>query len=445
MITPNQPISCVPSLATNKAPVDALTNNGYYVASANVTRFAYPEGFVLVDFTGSGPRYLTVNYGVNPATTCRNSVLRIQISDFTKTGNDVLYIYGYNGVEIHDNGVYIIPIATSVFNFELAGSTIASFRIISVQVFCVSEIDGCDNCKTGEYQQPIFIEYNGSGWVSESLSFQAPALRFKNLVYSICEGGPEWDLGNDDWGNIDAFPPPCSIDLNYCYATTGVRNSYVNGDFSSSLINGKTYRISYTLEEIEGEFCGLVNSLQVYTPSPIITITTTDAVCPGEYVYYFTYSGTSYVAGQSIHFTVTTNADGKIKMRISNVRVDELGGYTLTLLPSNLIWSNPSFLASHYMQTYIDSESFYGDTFFSTFHFVSNHPNTGFNKDDCFRLIITQDTYDPNFGGDDWYCLSEEYKWVTDTCNTVRVMATQDVTNAEGVCAFGFDYKPTPA
>ena len=438
MITPNQPISCVPSTITNVAPVDALTKVNYYTpGSGSVGRNNITGLGVDVTFTGSGARYLAVNYGVISNKDCKNSILTITISNFTQTGSNILYIYGYNGVEITGNGTYNIPIKTAEFNFELAGTTTLSFRITSVQVYCISEIEGCDNCKTGEYQQPILIEYNGSRWVSESLSFQAPALRFKNLVYSICDGNPEWTLSSG-WGTIDTTPA-CGVDLNYCYPSAGTYNGFVNGLFSSSLINGKRYRISYTLEEIGGEFCGFVNTMGILNPSAATF--TDDAVCPGDYVHYFDYTGASYLTGTSINFSVRTNSDGKIKMRISNVRVDELGGYTATLLPSDLIWSSGFSNFYQSIKTQVDSESFYGDTFFSTFHFVSNFPNAAFNKNDCFRLLITSDTND---GGNDWYCLSEEYKWVTDECNTIRVMATQDVTSTEGICAFGFDYKPTP-
>ena len=438
MITPNQPISCVPSTATNNAPANAATNLSYYTPSASVTKDNI-TGFVRITFAGSGARFCAVNYNVNPATTCKNAILRIEISNFTKTGGDVLYIYGYNGIEIDDNGIYQIPISTATFNFELAGSTTLQFTIKSVQVFCVSESEDCDNCKTGDYQQPILTEFNGSGWTSESLSFQAPALMFKNLLYSICDGNPEWTL-TSGWGSIDTTPV-CGVDLNYCYPSAGTYNGFVNGLFSSPLINGKRYRISYTLEEIGGEFCGFVNTLAVLNPAAASF--TDDAICPGDYVHYFTYTGTSYLTGTNLNFSIRTNANGKVKMRISNVRVDELGGYTATLLPSDLIWSNPAFDSFYKsIKTQVDSESFYGDTFFCTFHFVSNNPNAGFNKDDCFRIIITQDTYD---GGSDWYCLSEEYKWITDPCNTIRVLASQNVTDTKGACAFGFNYPSSTA
>ena len=366
MIIPNQPISCVPSTITNVAPVDAATKANYYTpGSGSVGRSNITGLGVDVTFTGSGARYLAVNYGVISNKDCKNSILTITISNFTQTGSNILYIYGYNGVEITGNGTYNIPIKTAEFNFELAGTTTLSFRITSVQVYCISEIEGCDNCKTGEYQQPILIEYNGSGWVSESLSFQAPALRFKNLVYSICDGNPEWTLSSG-WGTIDTTPA-CGVDLNYCYPSAGTYNGFVNGLFSSSLINGKRYRISYTLEEIGGEFCGFVNTMGILNPSAATF--TDDAVCPGDYVHYFDYTGASYLTGTSINFSVRTNSDGKIKMRISNVRVDELGGYTATLLPSDLIWSSGFSNFYQSIKTQVDSESFYGDTFFSTFHF----------------------------------------------------------------------------
>ena len=187
MIIPNQPIVCVDStLGTDDlVPVDWNTETSYY--DGNIT--------VIVGdgITVSGPSNGIVNFG-NGGNDCKNAILRIHVSGIDLTGECSIILNGLSDISITTTGWWQIPITTAEFSFTFDCPE-SSLSIDDMHIYCF-DVDEpqCDNCKTGDYSQPILINVLSSSYNTEALSLQAEAIFCDESIAPDFCGDEDWTL-----------------------------------------------------------------------------------------------------------------------------------------------------------------------------------------------------------------------------------------------------------
>lgn len=437
MITPNQPIVCVDSTLDSKnwVPDDWKTKIGYYDGDATLV------AGIGVKFGGNSPK-TTVNFFSNKAP-CKNAILRVYVTEVVLASGCTATLVGLNDLNIDSVGWWQIPITSSVFDVSIScpGSniTISDMRI---SCFSVDE-EECTNCKTGDYSQPILIN-KITPTNTDSLSLQMEGIFCPtSIIADFCVDGAAWTLATSapyaaqTW--IDLNDIPCYIFVDGgCTPVPATSNWSATATASIDLVTGGHYSITLTLDELEGEFCGNVDILL----DGAIVSTAENLSCPGDYTFYFTWTGDPGTYSLVVRFQPQLiNGLYKAKMKLTSIEVNRASGATVTLLPSNSLTSidySNNFKTSYVFGAFTAVQPDQGH-FFYQFGFTSD-TLAPYSQYDCFRLLITQD-YGCN--NEMQYCITETYKWVTDTCNTIRVLASQDVTDEKGACAFGFQYPPS--
>jgi hypothetical protein len=436
MIIPNQPIVCVDSTLSTKdlVPADWNSETNYYQGGITVT--------LGVGVTVSGPTKGTVDFR-NQGNDCKNAILRIHVSGINLPEECSIILNGLSDISITTTGWWQIPITTAEFSFTFDCPD-ASIDIDDMHIYCF-DVDEpqCDNCKTGEYSQPILISFfSSSSYNTESLSVQAEAIFCdESIAPNFCVG-EDWTLSvsepyedETDWIALGGTPPNCYLTVSGGCDPAATSAWSASAEASINLVEEAAYKIVLTLEEFDDEFCGNVDILV----DGVAVEQGTDLACPGEYILYFTWTG----ATGSYPFEINVDAqlvDGKYKakLRVASVAIYESFGFSVTLLPSDSLTSVD--YANSAKTTYVFT-GFYGGIYSYAFSFGSDS-RASYSEYDCFRLAITQ-----NQGCDEemQYCVTETYKWITDPCNTIRVLASQDVTDTKGACAFGFTYPSNDA
>lgn len=431
MITPNQPIVCVDSTlgATNYTPSDWTTKLSYYQGDATLIPGTGVE-------FGGGAATTKVVYTTKPP--CKNAILRVNVTSLTLDPGCTATLVGLNNLNINSVGWWQIPI-TSVA-FEIIISCAGSFiTITDMEILCFSvDEEECTNCKTGDYSQPILIN-KALPTSTDSLSLQMEGIFCPtNIIADFCVDEASWVLATSapyaaqPW--IDINNSPCYIYVNGgCTPVQATSNWSATATTNIDLVTGGHYSITLTLGELEGEFCGNVDILL----DGAIVSTAENLSCPGDYTFYFTWTGGPGTYSLVVRFQPQLiNGLYKAKMKLTSIEVNRASGATVTLLPSDSLTSVN--YDNNFKTVNVFAVSDQGH-FFYQFAFTSG-TLTPYSQYDCFRLLITQD-YSCNETMQ--YCVTETYKWVTDTCNTIRVLASQDVTDEEGACAFGFQYPPS--
>ena len=436
MITPNQPIVCVDSTlgTTNYTPSDWTTKLSYYQGDATLIPGTG------VEFGGGAPSTKVI-YTTKPP--CKNAILRVNVTSLTLDPGCTATLVGLNNLNINSVGWWQIPI-TSVA-FEVIVSCAGSFiTITDMEILCFSvDEEECTNCKTGDYSQPILLNKT-LPTNTDSLSLQMEGIFCPtNIIADFCVDEGSWVLATSapyaaqTW--IDINDVPCYIYVDGgCTPVQATSNWSATATTNIDLVTGGHYSITLTLGELEGEFCGNVDILL----DGAIVSTAENLSCPGDYTFYFTWTGDPGTYSLVVRFQPQLiNGLYKAKMKLTSIEVNRASGATVTLLPSNSLtnvdYSN-NFKTSYVFGIFTGVQPDQGH-FFYQFGFTSDSL-TPYSQYDCFRLIITQDY---GCSSDMQYCITETYKWVTDTCNTIRVLASQDVTDEKGACAFGFQYPPS--
>jgi hypothetical protein len=436
MITPNQPIVCVDSTlgATNYTPSDWTTKASYYQGDATLIPGTG------VEFGGGAPSTKVV-FTTKPP--CKNAILRVNVTGITLDPGCTATLVGLNNLNIDSVGWWQIPITSVAFEVVIscAGSFIA---ITDMEILCFSvDEEDCTNCKTGDYSQPILLNKT-LPTNTDSLSLQMEGIFCPtNIIADFCVDGSAWTLATSapyaaqTW--IDLNDIPCYIYVDGgCTPVQATSNWSATATATIDLVTGGHYSITLTLDELEGEFCGNVDILL----DGAIVSTAENLSCPGDYTFYFTWLGDPGTYSLVVRFQPQLiNGFYKAKMKFTSIEVNRASGATVTLLPSdhltNVDYAN-NFKTSYVFGVFTAIQPDQGH-FFYQFGFTSD-TLAPYSQYDCFRLLITQD-YSCNDTMQ--YCVTETYKWVTDTCNTIRVLASQDVTDEKGACAFGFQYPPS--
>lgn len=435
MITPNQPIVCVDSTlgATNYTPSDWTTKSSYYQGDATLIPGTGVE-------FGGGAATTKVVYTTKPP--CKNAILRVNVTSLTLDPGCTATLVGLNNLNIDSVGWWQIPI-TSVA-FEVVISCAGSFiTITDMEILCFSvDEEECTNCKTGDYSQPILL--NKDAINTDSLSLQMEGIFCPtNIIADFCVDEASWALATSapyaaqSWIGINASPCYIFVDGG-CTPVQATSNWSATATTNIDLVTGGHYSITLTLDELEGEFCGNVDILL----DGAIVSTAENLSCPGDYTFYFTWTGNPGTYSLVVRFQPQLiNGLYKAKMKLTSIEVNRASGATVTLLPSDSLtgvdYAN-NFKTSYVFGVFTGVQPDQGH-FFYQFGFTADNL-TPYSQYDCFRLLITQD-YSCNETMQ--YCVTETYKWVTDTCNTIRVLASQDVTDEKGACAFGFQYPPS--
>lgn len=436
MITPNQPIVCVDSTLDSKnwVPDDWKTNSAYYEGDVTL------GGGAIV--LGGGSPKITVNFFSNKPP-CKNAILRVNVSSFDVLDGCTVTINGLNDLQITSAGWWQIPITASVFDVSISCAE-SSITIVDMRISCFSvDEEDCTNCKTGDYSQPILIN-KITPTNTDSLSLQMPAIFCPNSIVSdFCEEGSPWGLAvsepyeEETWIFYEEEPCELIVDGG-CADPTATSPWYASATQSAIFFANQHYSITLTLDDVGGEFCGDVDILidgEIVSNAEGIS-------CPGTHTFYFTWDGLT--GTQTIEVRVNALLVGglyKAKMKLTGFEINRASGATVTLLPSDSLTSvnyGNNFKTSYVFGAFTAIQPDQG-YFFYQFGFTSD-TLAPYSQHDCFRLLITQD-YSCN--NDFQYCVTETYKWVTDTCNTIRVLASQDVTDEKGACAFGFQYPPS--
>lgn len=431
MITPNQPIVCVDSTlgTTNYTPSDWTTKLSYYQGDATLIPGTGVE-------FGGGASSTKVIYTTKPP--CKNAILRVNVTSLTLDPGCTATLVGLNNLNINSVGWWQIPI-TSVA-FEVIISCAGSFiTITDMEILCFSvDEEECTNCKTGDYSQPILLNKT-LPTNTDSLSLQMEGIFCPtNIIADFCVDEAAWTLATSapyaaqTWIGINDVP--CYIYVNGgCTPVQATSNWSSTATTNIDLVAGGHYSITLTLGELEGEFCGNVDILI----DGAIVSTAENLSCPGDYTFYFTWTGDPGTYSLVVRFQPQLiNGLYKAKMKLTSIEVNRASGATVTLLPSDSLTSVN--YGNSFKTGYVFAVSDQGH-FFYQFGFTSD-TLAPYSQYDCFRLLITQD-YGCN--NEMQYCITETYKWVTDTCNTIRVLASQDVTDEKGACAFGFQYPPS--
>lgn len=435
MIIPNQPIVCVDSTLSTKdlVPEDWTGEPSYYQGNVAVSQGESIEisgpGSAKVDFRTDGED-------------CKNAILRIHVSGLFLNEGCTVILNGLSDISITTTGWWQIPITNSAFEFSFdCPETTITIDDMHIYCFDVDEPQ-CDNCKTGDYSQPILINLLPSSYNTEALSVQAEAIFCNESIAPDFCVEEDWTLSvtepyeaETDWIALGGTPPNCYLTVSGGCDPAATSAWSASAEGTINLVQGAAYKIVLTLEELDDEFCGNVDILV----DGVAVEQGTNLACPGEYILYFTWTGTT----GSYPFRIKVDAqlvDGKYKakLRVASVAIYESFGFSVTLLPSDSLTSVS--YANSAKTTYV-IEGFYGGVYSYTFTFFSNS-RASYSEYDCFRLAITQ-----NQGCDEemQYCVTETYKWITDPCNTIRVLASQDVTDTKGACAFGFTYPSNDA
>jgi hypothetical protein len=436
MITPNQPIVCVDSTLDSKnwVPDDWKTNSAYY--NGDVTL----GGGVIV--LGGGSPKITVSFFSNKPP-CKNAILRVNVSSFDVSDGCTVTINGLNDLQITSTGWWQIPITASVFDVSISCGD-SSITISDMQIFCFSvDEEDCTNCKTGDYSQPILINKT-LPTNTDSLSLQMEGIFCPtSLVPNFCPNNGSWTRATSapyaaqTWIAYNASP--CYLYVNGgCTPVQATSNWSATATRNIDVVTGGHYSISLTLDELSNEFCGNVDILL----DGAIVSTAENLSCPGDYTFYFTWTG----AAGTFPLVVRVQPQlisglYKAKLKLTSIQVNRASGATVTLLPSDSLTGidyTKNFKTSYVFGVFTAIQPDQGH-FFYQFGFTSDTLSP-YSQYDCFRLLITQD-YSCNDTMQ--YCVTETYKWVTDTCNTIRVLASQDVTDEKGACAFGFQYPPS--
>lgn len=431
MITPNQPIVCVDSTlgTTNYTPSDWTTKLSYYQGDATLIPGTG------VEFGGGAPSTKVI-YTTKPP--CKNAILRVNVTSLTLDPGCTATLVGLNNLNIDSVGWWQIPITSVAFEviISFAGSFIT---ITDMEILCFSvDEEECTNCKTGDYSQPILLNKT-LPTSTDSLSLQMEGIFCPtNIIADFCVDEASWTLATSapyaaqTW--IDINNAPCYIYVDGgCTPVQATSNWSATATTNIDLVTGGHYSITLTLGELEGEFCGNVDILL----DGAIVSTAENLSCPGDYTFYFTWTGDPGTYSLVVRFQPQLiNGLYKAKMKLTSIEVNRGSGATVTLLPSNSLTSVN--YSNNFKTVNVFAVSDQGH-FFYQFTFTSG-TLTPYSQYDCFRLLITQD-YSCNETMQ--YCVTETYKWVTDTCNTIRVLASQDVTDEKGACAFGFQYPPS--
>lgn len=435
MIIPNQPIVCVDSTLSTEDLVrqDWTSNSSYYTGDVTLN-----QG---VGISITGPK-AKVDFRITNQK-CKNAILRIHVNNLYLNDECEAILNGLSDISITTTGWWQIPITNSVFEFSFdCPETAITIDDMHIYCFDVDEPQ-CDNCKTGDYSQPILISFfSSSSYNSEALSVQAEAIFCDDsIVPNFCNAG-DWTRSvtapyqaQTGWIAVGGTAPNCYLNVNGGCSPAATQAWSASAQRSMNLVQGAAYKIVLKLEELSNEFCGNVDILV----DGVAVEQGTNLACPGEYILYFTWTGTT----GSYPFRIKVDAqlvDGKYKakLRVASVAIYESFGFSVTLLPSDSLTSvNYTNSAK---TTYVIT-GFYGGIYSYTFSFGSNS-RASYSEYDCFRLAVTQ-----NQGCDEemQYCVTETYKWITDPCNTIRVLASQDVTDTKGACAFGFTYPSNDA
>jgi hypothetical protein len=436
MITPNQPIVCVDSTlgTTNYTPSDWTTKASYYQGDATLIPGTG------VEFGGGAPTTKVI-FTTKPP--CKNAILRVNVTGLTLDPGCTATLVGLNNLNIDSVGWWQIPI-TSVA-FEVVISCPSGFLAITdMEILCFSvDEEDCTNCKTGDYSQPILLN-KILPTNTDSLSLQMEGIFCPtNIIADFCVDGSAWTLATSapyaaqTWIDLNDIPCYISVDGG-CTPVQATSNWSATATATIDLVTGGHYSITLTLDGLEGEFCGNVDILL----DGAIVSTAENLSCPGDYTFYFTWTGDPGTYSLVVRFQPQLiNGVYKAKMKLTSIEVNRASGATVTLLPSdhltNVDYAN-NFKTSYVFGVFTAIQPDQGH-FFYQFGFTSG-TLAPYSQYDCFRLLITQD-YSCN--NDFQYCVTETYKWVTDTCNTIRVLASQDVTDEKGACAFGFQYPPS--
>jgi hypothetical protein len=435
MITPNQPIVCVDSTlgSTNQVPSDWDSRPSYYSGD-----FTFVTGGVQI---GGGTAKTTVDFLKAP---CKNAILRIYVDALSLAAGSTATLAGLNNLNIDSVGWWQIPITSSIFDIIL-GDPSDIIVITDMEIYCFSvDEEECTNCKTGDYSQPILINLSPLPTNTDSLSLQMDGIFCQtSIVLNFCESPASWILATsapyDDQTWIEFLDEPCSLVVDGgCTPEQATSAWEATAETNIDLVTGGHYSITLTLGELDGEFCGNVDILI----DGVIVSNAENIACPGEHTFYFTWAGSSGLFPLVIRVQAqNVNGVYKAKMELVGIAINRASGATVTLLPSNSLTSVSyanNFKTSYVFGAFTAAQPDQGH-FFYQFGFTSD-TLVPYSQYDCFRMIITQDY---GCSSDMQYCITETYKWITDTCNTIRVLASQDVTDEKGACAFGFQYPPS--
>lgn len=436
MITPNQPIVCVDSTlgATNYTPSDWTTNASYYQGDATLIPGTGVE-------FGGGTASTKITFTTKPP--CKNAILRVNVTGLTITDGCTATLIGLNNLNINSVGWWQIPITSATFEIALSCSS-DFLAITDMDIFCFSvDEEDCTNCKTGDYSQPILLN-KILPTNTDSLSLQMEGIFCPtSLVPNFCPNNGSWTRATSapyaaqTWIAYNASP--CYLYVNGgCTPVQATSNWSATATRNIDVVTGGHYSISLTLDELSNEFCGNVDILL----NGAIVSTAENLSCPGDYTFYFTWTGATGTFPLVVRVQPQLISGlYKAKLKLTSIQVNRASGATVTLLPSDSLTGidyTKNFKTGYVFGVFTAIQPDQGH-FFYQFGFTSDTLSP-YSQYDCFRLLITQD-YSCNDTMQ--YCVTETYKWVTDTCNTVRVLASQDVTDEKGACAFGFQYPPS--